>query len=672
MNVKPRVGPRASAPSVARATESLRRSALLAASLPVASVVAWAAFMGIGSRSPILRVAGASIELLGALLVVTGLHFVAAWYQARDRSSLVRVHGTSAVICIVLASMSGAALVSLGAIVTVGMAVGSLGVSAAADARDRVARAVRTRPLPDEAPDVHARRGWSAARIFVPAILIALVLGPLIQWSPPSHGSDDGGRSRRGRGGASPNGTDGSSGAGGSGIIVDPSAPGGRSPWVSQDVLIEVTPQRGDEPTGRIGAIYMRGTVLDRFDDSGRWIESAVKPAIVRDSEDGVRDGWCTIAPPPPRDEALTLVVRQTTMAHGASNGCVLHAPSSVSAVERDEIVHARHGVILDELRDVDRIEYSLLWTRPDRLPEPTDRTKFGTGGPRGLDLPRGGHVVAAVEALVREAERVTDGSTTDLAIVRAVCNHLRSEYRYEKIEGATSGASALGAFVEERHGTCVQFAEAACVMLRSRGVPARIASGFLVREWIASRSTYVGRGTDYHAWIEVPFNGCGWVPFDPTPLDATAVQEIPDEDAGLGGGVNSIAESIDEAVGTIADLVRENPWVLVISILGVAWVLKRLSRVPAAESEAESDEVPWVPSPAWERLLRALARRGLVRAQSQTAREFAALVVATIGASAAPFADLTERQQAARFGRIPAAPADEAAMAALADSLGG
>jgi hypothetical protein len=672
MTARARIEPRAAAPTVARATDLLRRRAIVAATLPVVAVVAWGALIAAESRFGLLRAHVVSPWLFAGLFVGTALHLAAACFQRRDRSGLVRVHGTSAGLCVVLATLSGATLLAVPALAAVSMALGALGIAAATEARDRVARAVRSRALPEEADDVPRRRARSAAWLLVPAMIAALLLARVVTWTPGV--ADPGGNGGRGdrQSGTSSEGSDGSAGNSGGGIIVDPSAPGAKSPWVSHDVLIEVTPRHDAEITGRVGALYLRGTVLDRVDESGRWLESAAAPGRLRDADDGVRDGWCTIAPRPPRTDELTLDVRQATMAHGASGGCVLHAPSSVSAVERDEILHVRDGVLLDELPDADHITYALLWTLPGRLAEPTDRTRFARSATSPTDLPRGGRIAGAVEALVREAEAVTSGSTTDLAIVRAICNHLRGEYRYEKIEGTDAGASALGVFVDDRRGTCVQFAEAACVMLRSRGVPARIASGFLVREWVASRSTYVGRGTDYHAWIEVPFAGCGWVPFDPTPLDATAVQESPDDDAGLGGSMDSIADSIDEAVGSLVDLVRAHPWLLIISVLGVAWLLRRLSRAQSADDAAEADDDPPIPCPAWDRLLAALSARGLHRGSAQTAREFAAVVFATLGAPAASFTDLTERQQAARFGRIAVAPADEASMDALADSLGG
>jgi hypothetical protein len=54
--------------------------------------------------------------------------------------------------------------------------------------------------------------------------------------------------------------------------------------------------------------------------------------------------------------------------------------------------------------------------------------------------------------------------------------------------------------------------------MLRSVGVPARLVTGFLPVEYDASAYKVIIRERDFHAWTEVYFPGCGWIPFDATP----------------------------------------------------------------------------------------------------------------------------------------------------------
>ncbi|GAA1490015.1 transglutaminase domain-containing protein [Brachybacterium sacelli] len=60
------------------------------------------------------------------------------------------------------------------------------------------------------------------------------------------------------------------------------------------------------------------------------------------------------------------------------------------------------------------------------------------------------------------------------------------------------------------------QFAALTAVMARSIGIPARVAMGFQVPE--GQDGTVSVTGEDVTAWVEVPFEGHGWVRFDPAP----------------------------------------------------------------------------------------------------------------------------------------------------------
>ncbi len=86
--------------------------------------------------------------------------------------------------------------------------------------------------------------------------------------------------------------------------------------------------------------------------------------------------------------------------------------------------------------------------------------------------------------------------------------------------------------FVSTR-GFCEQIASALTVMLRSQGVPARLATGYLpgVRDRVSG--VWEVRASDAHAWVEVWFPETGWEAFDPT-ADVPLAGEI---EAGTVGG---------------------------------------------------------------------------------------------------------------------------------------
>lgn len=68
-----------------------------------------------------------------------------------------------------------------------------------------------------------------------------------------------------------------------------------------------------------------------------------------------------------------------------------------------------------------------------------------------------------------------------------------------------------------ERFGHCEYFASAMCLLLRSYGIPARLCAGFSC-DAKDERGHFVVTTGDAHAWVEVWFEGEGWVAFDPTP----------------------------------------------------------------------------------------------------------------------------------------------------------
>lgn len=66
--------------------------------------------------------------------------------------------------------------------------------------------------------------------------------------------------------------------------------------------------------------------------------------------------------------------------------------------------------------------------------------------------------------------------------------------------------------------GYCVYFATAMAVMLRAQDVPARFVVGYAPGEEVRD-GEWLLRGYHSHAWVEVYFDGVGWVTFDPTPV---------------------------------------------------------------------------------------------------------------------------------------------------------
>jgi transglutaminase-like putative cysteine protease len=138
--------------------------------------------------------------------------------------------------------------------------------------------------------------------------------------------------------------------------------------------------------------------------------------------------------------------------------------------------------------------------------------------GSRGADRRLAGSPHGAV---LRLARRLTAGAPTPYAAVAAVERYLGGEFRYD--ENPPTRAQPLPAFLfRDKRGYCQQFSGAMALLLRMAGLPSRVVAGFA--PGTADREG-LWRVVDYdaHSWVEVYFNGIGWVAFDPTPSIAPA-----------------------------------------------------------------------------------------------------------------------------------------------------
>jgi transglutaminase-like putative cysteine protease len=123
-------------------------------------------------------------------------------------------------------------------------------------------------------------------------------------------------------------------------------------------------------------------------------------------------------------------------------------------------------------------------------------------------------------------ARRVTFGSAIPADKARALERHLQTSYGYTIELPATEPPDPLANFLfERRAGHCEYFASAMAVMLRTLGIPSRVATGFQSGTYNPISGWHVVRGSDAHSWVEAFIPNLGWVTYDPTPPDYSAVE---------------------------------------------------------------------------------------------------------------------------------------------------
>jgi transglutaminase-like putative cysteine protease len=105
--------------------------------------------------------------------------------------------------------------------------------------------------------------------------------------------------------------------------------------------------------------------------------------------------------------------------------------------------------------------------------------------------------------------------STYEAAVI--VERFLEREKTYSLDVRRPQGTIADSFLFEMEAGYCTYYATTMVTMLRTQGIPARLAVGYNTGQRVGEHE-WVVRGSDAHAWVEVYVADVGWVEFDPTP----------------------------------------------------------------------------------------------------------------------------------------------------------
>jgi protein-glutamine gamma-glutamyltransferase len=119
-----------------------------------------------------------------------------------------------------------------------------------------------------------------------------------------------------------------------------------------------------------------------------------------------------------------------------------------------------------------------------------------------------------------RAREIVGDVQSPYAAVIALETWFRSSEFAYDERPPVTPpGQAPLVDFVvRTKRGYCQHYAGAMALMLRYLGIPARVAAGFTSGTYNDEKRRWTVSDHNAHAWVEVWFEGWGWLPFDPTP----------------------------------------------------------------------------------------------------------------------------------------------------------
>jgi transglutaminase-like putative cysteine protease len=271
-------------------------------------------------------------------------------------------------------------------------------------------------------------------------------------------------------------------------------------------------------------------------------------------------------------------------------------------------------------------------------------------------------------------AEEITAGADNQYDKTMALVNYLRSfEYNVNP-PTPTDGMDEITFFLtNSRQGYCVHYSGALTLLLRSIGIPTRVATGFISGEFDSSSNAWIVRGTAAHAWTQAYFPGYGWVDFEPTPAydgvqrpaDPSAVPPTP---AVTPTAAPTTPPATQPATTPAAQPTPEpekgettpensatpqssfNWWLLVLPILAIGaigggiylyrWNTKRALAVP--------DPSPLV---VYERMNKAARKAGIRGRVGMTAYEYASYLGKRIPAAAESIDEITEAYVRRRYG---------------------
>jgi protein-glutamine gamma-glutamyltransferase len=300
-----------------------------------------------------------------------------------------------------------------------------------------------------------------------------------------------------------------------------------------------------------------------------------------------------------------------------------VYSPGPVVAVNAPagRVFLWQYGLISLQNRADFSMPYTVVWRDPkDGTVAPTlARGVVSITDPQWRQLPS--ELPGRVGDLARS---VTASATTVEGKVSAIESYLRSHEKYELDSPVPAvGTDAVDAFLFIDHvGFCEQFASAETVMLRTLGIPARVATGFGGNGVAASDGTSrTYRNEDAHAWVQVGLAGERWVDSDPTAGSQLAA-------TGLRNGLVAWVKKVwQELTGTatarrilaaVLLAVALGGWFLVRRLLGLLRARRlRRRRQPVRPPELESPA-----GQAYQRLLARLAGQDRTRKPTETVRD--------------------------------------------------
>lgn len=258
-----------------------------------------------------------------------------------------------------------------------------------------------------------------------------------------------------------------------------------------------------------------RGMALDFYED-GNWMRNAPQPEPVAN-----KGPWFELQPPPVTPTGQRGYMNYTEQffhLEPFSTGIIFAAPRAMGVTGVDVLKRDFGDTLWTDSLASYRFSYAAYSdTRepnPAELQADLSRTYSSEIKRLYLQLP------PARDLRLKElAEQITREATSPYESARRIEQHLQNNYQYSlDLKPVEEGDPVSDFLFHSKTGHCEYFASAMVLLLRLRGIPARLVNGFQMGEYSDIAGVYTVRQSDAHSWVEAYFPRHGWVTFDPTP----------------------------------------------------------------------------------------------------------------------------------------------------------
>jgi transglutaminase-like putative cysteine protease len=269
---------------------------------------------------------------------------------------------------------------------------------------------------------------------------------------------------------------------------------------------------------------YWRGRSYDFF-SNGQWYSTGT-----------IREEYTPTAAPPYEPQEVEETPAHFKFQAGDATFSLLYSPSEPVRIDRPGVTFTQPGATGNDivawhafpwLKAGETYEVDALIANPN-LEQLQDA---GTNYPdwvtnKYLQLPKG-----FSPKIKQLAENVTANAQTPYDKANAITEYLRQNIQYSAtVPNPPRNKDRLEWFLFDiKRGFCVYYASSEVTMLRSLGIPARMAVGFAQGD--EDGDTYTVRRLHAHAWPEVYFPGIGWVEFEPTASQPSLNRPLPPRD---------------------------------------------------------------------------------------------------------------------------------------------